>query len=172
MCRSVLQHIAVRCSCCDVNASCRFYHRDMFHMLAHKPQLVVCSVLQCVAVCCSSVLQCAAVCCSMLQYVAVCCSESGLTCTHTHPRKSMQRTRNWRRHCNALQHTCNTLATHLQHTCNTLATHLQHADNLVTLQHTDTPHTHTSQQVDAAHCNTLQHNCNTFATHLQHTATH
>ena len=51
-----------------------------------------CSVLQCVAVCCSeesseseqsrivsvccSVLQCVAVCCSVLQCVAVCCSMS------------------------------------------------------------------------------------------------
>ena len=34
---------------------------------------VICSVLQCVAVCCW-VLQCVAVCCSVLQCVAVCCS--------------------------------------------------------------------------------------------------
>ena len=40
----------------------------------HLAQSVVrCSVLQCVAVCCSA-LQCVAVCCSVLQCVAVCCS--------------------------------------------------------------------------------------------------
>jgi len=35
--------------------------------------VMLCSMLQCVAVCCS-VLQCVAVCCTVLQYVAVCCS--------------------------------------------------------------------------------------------------
>ena len=165
MCRSVLQHIAVRCSCCDVNASCGFYHRDMSHMLAHKPQLVVCSVLQCAAaVCCSVLQQCAAVCCSVLQYVAVCCSVLQRVRAHVHTHTHQQVDTAYAKLAPTLQRT--------EHTCNTLATHLQHADNLVTLQHTDTPHTHTSQQVDAAHCNTLQHNCNTFATHLQHTATH
>jgi len=34
---------------------------------------LLCSMLQCVAVCCS-VLQCVAVCCIVLQCVAVCCS--------------------------------------------------------------------------------------------------
>jgi len=47
---------------------------------------IICSVLQCVALCCS-VLQCVTVCCSVLQCVTVCCSvllvsEIYMICVH------------------------------------------------------------------------------------------
>jgi len=94
-----------------------------------------------------------------------------------------------------LQHTCNTLATHLQHAtsfCIILqhATHLQrtaipfspaHMYTIDTLQHTCNTllrHTYNTPQhfhgANSTHYNTLQltaTHCNTFATHVQHTAT-
>ena len=94
-----------------------------------------CSVLQCVAVCCSELpplcLQtCLAAatrdCCSMAQCVAVCCNERLLLCLPTAHNTPVSQ-------CNTLHHTatnCNTL----QHT----------AQDSNTLQHT------------ATHCNTLQ----------------
>jgi len=97
-------------------------------------------VLQCVAVCrrgimchrLCSVLQCVAVCCSVLQCVAVCCSVS----TRHHVPSSM--------HCDILQHTAkhgNTLQQHttrntLQHMaahCNALQ---RTATHCTTLEHT------------------------------------
>jgi len=52
-----------------------YFTQDLWHVFV-STFIVCCSVLQCVAVCCSvcSVLQCVAVCCSVLQCAAVCCS--------------------------------------------------------------------------------------------------
>jgi len=56
-----------------LNESCHTQEWFMCLCVSRSPS---CSVLQCVAACCSgcSVLQCVAVCCSVLQCVAVCCS--------------------------------------------------------------------------------------------------
>jgi len=75
--------------------------------------------------------------------------------------ESIHKLAGWRsrRHCNTLQHTCNTPAI-LYNTPAPPCTHLQHpAAHCNTLQHT------------AAHCSTLQYTAAHCST-LQHTATH
>ena len=63
--------VAVCAECCSVlqcvAVCCSVFVIVFWYITCHN------SVLQCVAVCCS-VLQCDAVCCSVLQCVAVCCS--------------------------------------------------------------------------------------------------
>ena len=89
VCCSVLRCAAV---CCGVLQSIGLYDTQcvpkcvgswLLTIRCRASRGIMCSVLQCVAVCCSvlqcvavccSVLQCAAVCCSVLQCVAVCCS--------------------------------------------------------------------------------------------------
>jgi len=70
VCGSASQYVAVRCSvlqCVAVPKEGACLH-ECCSVLQYD---VVCSVLQCFAMCCS-VLQCVAVCCSVLQCVAVC----------------------------------------------------------------------------------------------------
>ena len=76
VCCSVLQCIAVCCSCSVCCSVLQCIKPPKLSEVA-----VYCSVLQCVAVCCSVLnfqnsqkLDCVAVCCSVLQCVAVCCS--------------------------------------------------------------------------------------------------
>ena len=63
--------VAVRCSVLHCVAVCCSVGVTIVQVL--QCVAMCCSVLQCVAVCCI-VLQCVAVCCSVLQCVAVCCS--------------------------------------------------------------------------------------------------
>jgi len=95
---SVLQCVAVFCSCCIClwnmtsvwsHMCCSVlqcvvrvaYFYEMWLRCGHKCVAVCCSVLQCVAVCCSCCICLwsvtsvwSQVCCSVLQCVAVCCS--------------------------------------------------------------------------------------------------
>jgi len=71
VCCSVLQCVAVCCACPQMWRRCLYIHRYVnvktFAMYVNEWDiecLYICSVLQCVAVCCS-VLQCVAVCCSV-----------------------------------------------------------------------------------------------------------
>ena len=147
---------------CDTTLSC-LCHDSFTRGTGVSGVNMCCSVLQCVAVCCSrSVLQCVAV-----------WHDSGtsLGCpwspTLQHTMKPHIAT-----HCNTLQHNatyCDTLQQIAKHclTLQNITTHyltLQHTASCCNiLQHTATPFN--TLQRTATHCNTP---CNT----LQHTATH
>jgi len=75
-----MRHVTYECITADFAIAANLVHKDLIQGIKNIQQVsscnmcnVICSVLQCVAVCCS-VLQCVAVCCSVLQCVAVCCS--------------------------------------------------------------------------------------------------
>ena len=75
-CCSIFQRIAVCCSvlqCVAVREKRARYDGGVGGGQLQCVVYLMCSMLQCVAVCCN-VLQCVAVCCSVLQCVAVCCS--------------------------------------------------------------------------------------------------
>jgi len=82
VCCSMLQCVSVRTHCSKNHSKCsdisHHFITQCIAVLAHAsypstPPQLVCSVLQCVAVCCS-VLQRVAVCCSVLQRIAPYCS--------------------------------------------------------------------------------------------------
>ena len=152
-----MQCIAVRCSVCadstghvgtEIGTRQEIFANADFSAISVA---VWCSVLQCVAVCCSVMqksahdtrhslkltslqfaLQCVAVCCSVLQCVSVCCSvlqcvaEIG-TRQVTFANANFSRLQQSTSHCSTVQHTaahCNTLqhtATHYNTPWATLA---------------------------------------------------
>jgi len=135
---------------------------------------VGCSVLQCVAVCCSwlQCLQCVAVCCGMLSSCKIAPTyiqdKSEVASTYTqHAATQCSTLQNTATHYNTLQHTATHCIT-LQHTathCNTLQHTATHCiEDKSEVASTFTQHT-------ATHCNTLQHTATHYNT-LQHTTTH